>query len=112
MGIPSVSEAVRLLTGGGVKANVGNPGQVMPKLVTPLVAVNTHESTLAARTLVAHVCGPQKTGREACEEVALHVANIWTLHGADCKWGSYSFDGKCAMHTVKVYGTWTTETEE
>ena len=96
----------------GLQANVGNPGRVMPHLTRPLVAVNTKEETLTHRTLVAYVCGPQSGGQSACMDVATRVALYWYSIGAECKWGEYSFDGKSAMHVVKVYATWPLKVEE
>lgn len=106
MELPSVEETVTYLLDKGFWANVGNPGQVMPHLSRPVVAVNLQEGTQYTRTMVAHVCGPQAQGQSACEYIASKVAQIWTSYGASCRWGDYGFDGKCAMHTIKVYGTW------
>lgn len=106
MELPSVDQAVLYLAQRFIPANVGNPGRVMPHLTEPVVAVNQQESTMDSLTLVAYVCGPKSLGQAACGRLASQVAIHWTKMGATCRWGTYSFDGKAAMHIVKVYGTW------
>lgn len=106
MDLPTVKDAMVYLAMRGIYVNNGNPGQVMPHLYRPLVAVNMKETSATKRTLVACVCGPQDQGRNACEVIAEQVAQHWTAMGGDCKWGEYSFDSKSAMHVVKVYGVW------
>lgn len=111
MGLPTLTDTVLYLVKYGIKADIGNPGSVMPHLAGPVVAVNTLESSLTEKTIVATVCAPQKDGLTACETLASLIATYWTSNGAQCHWGDADFDGKAAMHTVKVYGTWTA-TEE
>lgn len=112
MGLPSVEDAVLYLSKRGVWANVSNPGNVMPHLHGPVVAVGLHEATANSRTYVAYICGPQVSGRNSCEKLAARVAGHWATMQGVCKWGSHSFDSKSAMHTIKVYGTWVEPEEE
>lgn len=112
MDLPRIEDVVNCLTKRGVYANVGNPGRVMPHLVKPLVAVVVKEAMHRKCTFLAYVCGPQSQGQSACTHVADQVAVYWTDMGATCHWGDYSFDGKCAMHIVKVYGTWDITNEQ
>ena len=113
MGLPTVKDAVLYLVKHGIKADIGNPGSVMPHLAGTVVAVNTHKASLTEKTLVGTVCGPQKDGMTACESLASLVATHWQSQGAQIHWGDYSFDSKAAMHMMKVYGTWTlSETDE
>ena len=111
MGLPTLTDAVMFLVKQGIKADIGNPGSVMPHLAGPVVAVNTHKSTMTEKTIVATVCAPQKDGLTACESLASLIAIHWTGEGANCHWGDADFDGKAAMHTMKVFGTWTTDTD-
>lgn len=112
MGLPSVDDAVTYLYKRGLWVNVSNPGNVMPHLNGPVVAVGLHEATMTERTFVAYICGPQNAGRSSCEQMAYRVAQYWTQMNGVCKWGYHSFDSKSAMHTMKVYGTWTEPEEE
>ena len=109
MGLPSVEEAASCLARGGLAADIGNPGGVMPHLTRPLVAVNLLESTVDSCTMIAHVCGPMSQGRNTCENVATLAAEYWAEAGAQCCWGDYSFDSKAAMHIVKLIGVWKKE---
>ncbi|MBE6923748.1 MAG: hypothetical protein E7466_00715 [Ruminococcaceae bacterium] len=112
MGLPTVKDAVMYLVKYGIKADIGNPGSVMPHLGGVVVAVNTHKASLTEKTLVGTVCAPQKDGMTACESLASLIATYWCSQGAETRWGEYSFDSKAAMHMMKVYGTWTnTETD-
>ncbi len=106
MGLPSVEHATLQLVLAGIAADIGNPGDVMPHLTRPLVAVNLLDSTLTKRTMVAHICAPQSNGRNTCENLAALVASRWKLLGARCEWGDYRFDSKAAMHIVKVTAVW------
>lgn len=106
MEIPTLDETVIHLAKAGIYANKGNPGTVMPDVTRPLVAVNYYENTFERQTLEAAVCGPQSEGRQACDRVAEEVARHFADLGGQCKWGDYRFDGKSAMHIVKVYATW------
>ena len=111
MDLPSVDEAVISLAKMGLPANIGNPGRVMPHLTQPIVAVNLEKTSENSRTMVAYVCGPKHLGQIACGRLATHVALCWMSMGAQCEYGQYSFDGKAAIHIVKVYGTWTASEE-
>ena len=112
MELPTVESVVTALAKRNIRTNVGNPGSLMPHLERAVVAVNLKESTMTERTMVAYICGPQHIGHAACENLATRVALFWTADGAKCEWGEYSFDGKSAMHIVKVYGTWSAVEQE
>ncbi len=112
MGIQSVKDAALYLSKQGIRADIGNPGSVMPHLAETVVAVNMMESTAESWKAVAHICGPQQSGRTACEDLAAMVAKHWTDQGGQCSWGDYEFDGKAAIHIVKVYATWLTATAD
>ena len=111
MGLPTLTDAVMYLVKYGIKADIGNPGSVMPHLAGTVAAVNTLRSSLTEKTLMATVCSPQKDGLTACETLASLIAIYWTGEGAQCYWGDADFDSKAAMHTMKVYGTWTVTDE-
>lgn len=112
MVIPTVSEAVTMLTDAGIRARRGYPGGVMPQITGAVAAVNVKNAEEKSLTLTASVCGPQSKGAKACEALAAKVAAAWTAGGAVCSYGESRFDGQSALFILKVQGTWAEPEEE
>ena len=105
--IPTVSQAVNMLTEAGIRARRGYPAEVMPQITSAVAAVNVKSAEEKSLTLTAAVCAPMSKGAKSCESLAEKVAKAWRAEGAVCSYGDCRFDSQSALFILKVQGTWT-----
>lgn len=84
-------------------ARVGYPGNLMPHVTEPLVAVNLHKMTPEGATIAVKICVPMNMGVYQCELSAKEVAEVLTPKGFSVTYGSHSFDSKSGMYMTTLY---------
>lgn len=87
-----------------IMARVGYPGELMPHVTEPLVAVNLHKMTPEGATVVVEICVPMDMGVYGCEWTAEAVEAALTRVGFTVTYGSHRFDGKSGLYQTSVYG--------
>lgn len=107
MVIPTITQAVTMLTDAGIRARRGYPAEVMPQITGAVAAVNVKSAQEKTLTLTAAVCAPMSMGAKSCESLAGKVAGAWRDNGAVCSYGDCKFDSQSALFILKVQGTWT-----
>lgn len=112
MGSDPVGKAIVSLHANGIGARRGYPGDIMPHITRPVVAINIHKADPAGMTVVAEVCAPMSMGVYACEDLADRIEKCWTQMGYTVTYGGHKFDGKSGLYQMSVYGYWAYPTEE
>lgn len=98
-----VATAIIALHVRDIFARVGYPGNLMPHVTEPLVAVNLHKMTPEGATVAVKICVPMNMGVYQCERSAKEVADALIPMGFSVTYGSHSFDGKSGMYMTTVY---------
>lgn len=110
MGFPEIGQVIYWLKTAGYRVDRGQPGEVMPRLEWPAVAVSLHgtDSAAGTRTVAAVVCTPTGPGGTACEDLADNVAELLTEYGGSCVQEPCRYDNWGNFFYVRVLSTWKT----
>ncbi len=110
MGKLTADEVVALLTEAGFRSARGYPGERMPMIQKPAVAVNPQKEDSACVTMAVHVLSPVASGAAVCEDYARRVAQLLRSKGADCTQESCTHDGRGDRFWVRILATWQQDT--
>ncbi len=91
----------------GFKAGFANPGQWIPEIEEPVVAISLEQvdSQNYQVTIRAEVVSPVTLGGQKCEEEILRVVSVMEGLGGSCRITSLEFDAKTELFSMAVLGT-------
>lgn len=107
MGRPDVAEVTAALLKAGLRAARAYPGERMPHIQRPVVAVALQKDTADCRILAVTVLCPESMGGGRCEEEAVRVAEILRGMGYRCTQEHCQYDGKGDRFSVRILAEWT-----
>lgn len=102
MGKMTTDEVVDILTNAGIRCARGYPGERMPQLQKPAVAVNPEREEEKSITLAVHVLSPVKDGARVCEDFALRVTGLLRQHHGVCVQEACRHDGRGDRFSVRI----------
>lgn len=106
MGKLTVEEVIDRIDRAGIRCARGYPGERMPAIRKPAVAVNLHREDDSSRTLAVHVLSPAVGGASVCEELAARVAGLLRENGGVCIQEDCCHDGRADRFSVRLLATW------
>lgn len=108
MGYPEVAQVVYWLKNAGYRAARGFPGEHMPRIEWPAVAVSLYsaDSIAKTRTISVAVCTPTATGGSTCEDLAANVTALLAEYKAACVQGACQYDNWGNFFYVQILATW------
>lgn len=112
MGRPDITNVIRVLQEAGFRAGRAYPGQRMPRLQQPAVAVALQKDETDFQVLAVTVLCPENLGGGQCENIALEVTDELREMGYSCVQEHCQFDGKGDRFAVRILATWQDELEE
>ena len=112
MGILSVETVFAGLTAAGLRAAAAYPGEKMPYLAAPAVAVGLEKVENGVYTVRAEVLSPAYLGGAACEEYAESARTAMKGTGAVCVQDAVEYDGRTDLFRIRITGQFLPEEEE
>lgn len=112
MGKLTVQEVVALISGAGFRCARGYPGERMPQIQKPAVAVNPEREDASSITMAVHVLSPVASGACTCEDYARRVAELLRNNGAACVQEGCQHDGRGDRFSVRILAVWTVDPED
>lgn len=97
----------RTLNVAGFYTGLANPGQWIPEIEEPVVAISLEQvdSDAYEVTIRAEVVSPVALGGQHCEEAVLRVVNTLQYVGARCRVTKLEFDAKTELFSMAVLAT-------
>ncbi len=106
MGRPDIAEVIKKLQAQGYRTARAFPGERMPHIQKPAVAVALQKEETASQTLAVTVLYPESMGGGDCEDDARLAAEILRSMGYDCVQEHCQYDGKSDRFSVRILATW------
>ncbi len=106
MGLTKINQAISALTGAGLRADRGFPGEKKPALTAPAVTVGIHRCTGESVILAATVFVAPEQGGSLCEDTAQQVVGVLEGLGALCTQEACQYDRTWGLLSVKVLAAW------
>lgn len=104
MGVLMVENVISGLTAAGLRAAAAYPGEKMPYLAAPAVAVGLEKVEKGVYTVRAEVLTPAFLGGEACEDCAETARTALEGLGAVCTQGAVRYDGRTDLFCIEILG--------
>lgn len=104
MGVLSVENVIAAMTAAGLRAAAAYPGEKMPHLAAPAVAVGLEKVENGVYTVRAEVLSPAYLGGEACEEYAETARSAMEGLGAACTQNAVEYDGRRDLLRILIAG--------
>ena len=104
-----VTTVIEDLTAAGFRAGAAWPGQSMPHLTAPAVAVSLFQVNQQERMteVLVNVLCPGSLGGGVCEAEGLKVTEALTLLGASCVQEGCEYDSGTDLFSVPIYAAFT-----
>lgn len=112
MGVVMVDTVLTGLTGAGLRAAAAYPGEKMPYLAAPAVAVSLEKVEQGVYTVRAEVLSPGYLGGAACEDYAEMARTAMEGLGAVCSQDAVDYDGRADLFRIRIAGRFLPEEEE
>lgn len=103
-----VDHVIATLQNGGMDAAAAFPGQKIPALGAPRIAVGLEEISNAGKLckILATVYSPGKAGGYACEAAAQEAMAYLLQSGADCRLEGCSYDGQLDCFFMRLHAAY------
>lgn len=110
MGQITITQVVRLLNAGGVRAEAAFPAEQITRVAEPVAAVSVLQACpgKGSYTMLVEILAPKESGGQACQQKALTACTILENAGAVCKQGGCDFHSKGNLFRVKVEAEFST----
>lgn len=112
MGVVMVDTVVDGLTEAGLRAAAAYPGEKMPHLTAPAVAVGLEKVENGIYTVRAEVLSPARLGGSTCEDYAETARTALEGLGAVCTQAGIGYDGRTDLFRIPILGLFPAEEEE
>lgn len=112
MGKLTVEEVVTLIQKAKFRCDRGYPGERMPKIVQPAVAVNLYREEADFITMAVYVLSPVSKGGGVCEDFAGSIAELLRANGGECVQEHCVHDGRADRFSVRILATWRVDPPE
>lgn len=109
MGRPDLKKVIDGLQEQGYRTDRAFPGERMPHIQKPAVAVALQKEEETSQTLAVTVLYPENMGGSACEDDAQLVAGFLRSMGYACVQEHCQYDGKSDRFYVRILATWSDE---
>lgn len=112
MGVVMVDTVVDGLSEAGLRAAAAYPGEKMPQLSAPVVAVGLEKVENGVYTVRAEVLSPAQLGGTACEMYAEEARTALEGLGAVCSQSGIDYDGRTDLFRIPILGLFPAEEAE
>ena len=103
---PELNTVIAGLQREGYRTGRAFPGERMPHIQKPAVAVALQKDASGSQTLAVTVLYPENMGGGACEDDARVVAGFLRGMGYECVQEHCQYDGKSDRFFVRILATW------
>ena len=103
---PELKTVIAGLQDQGYRTGRAFPGERMPHIQRPAVAVALQKEESGSQTLAVTVLYPESMGGGACEDDARVVAGFLRGMGYECVQEHCQYDGKSDRFFVRILATW------
>ena len=103
---PELNTVIAGLQREGYRTGRAFPGERMPHIQKPAVAVALQKEASGSQTLAVTVLYPENMGGGACEDDARVVAGFLRGMGYECVQEHCQYDGKSDRFFVRILATW------
>lgn len=103
---PELNAVIAGLQREGYRTGRAFPGERMPHIQKPAVAVALQKEASGSQTLAVTVLYPENMGGGACEDDARVVAGFLRGMGYECVQEHCQYDGKSDRFFVRILATW------
>lgn len=103
---PEITAVIDGLQGQGYRTGRAFPGERMPHIQRPAVAVALQKEESGSQTLAVTVLYPESMGGGACEDDARVVAAYLRGMGYECVQEHCQYDGKSDRFFVRILAIW------
>ena len=103
---PELKTVIAGLQDQGYRTGRAFPGERMPHIQRPAVAVALQKEEAGSQTLAVTVLYPEEMGGGACEDDARVVAGYLRGMGYDCVQEHCQYDGKSDRFFVRILASW------
>ena len=103
---PELKTVIAGLQGQGYRTGRAFPGERMPHIEKPAVAVALQKEESGSQTLAVTVLYPESMGGGACEDDARVVAGYLRGMGYECVQEHCQYDGKSDRFFVRILAIW------